>query len=413
MDEKQLIQKQEQLIVEMKAAKEDAASAKSEVESLKKAADTQSTEFKTALENFTKAESAIEKLNKDFAALQLENKGDETKQTLTEAIETVLKSDNFQLGKTHEVKADTTSIVTPITNAQVMPGVNLPRTRALAFMPHFQIRTVQQDKDTIVWIEGEYASNIGYVSEGAGNGTEDTVSAEEKSRKLAKISAKIKVTAEMYEDKSYIAQMLQAEMYNKALLWLDKELLSGAGADAEGSTNKIYGLKTHATEFSAAKAGVATSIEAPTVADLAGAVKLQGAVIDATATSDKGSFNIDLLFINPIDAMKWRHAKDKNNQYLLTQLSDGSLVMGGLRVVESTAIASNTMLGMESNIAELYVKRNFEIKAGQEGNDMSSDQYTIVLFMRGQALVKPINKAGVIYVSDITAALSAIKKPTV
>lgn len=415
MDE-ELLKAQQQLKTEMKAAKDEAAAAKQAVENMKKDNETSTTEIKEAKENLVKATSAIEKLNKDFEALKLDNKGgDKPIQTLEEAIEATLKSDNFTQGKTYEVKASTLDIVTPITNSQVISGVNMPRQRALAFMPHFTMRTVMQDKDTIVWIEGEYASNVGYVSEGKDQTTDDTVKAVEKSRKLVKISAKIKVTAEMYEDKAYIANMLQAEMRSKALLWFDKELYGGEGADADGKTDKVYGLKTHATAFSATKAGVAAKLDSPTMADLASAVKLQGAVIDVTDSTqvDAGGFNVDVLFINPVDAMVWRHTKDANGQYLLIKLSDGSEVMGGLRVVETTAIAANTMLAQESGLSDLYLRRNFEIKVGQEGNDMSKDMYTIVLFMRGQSLVKNINKPGIIYVSDIAAALSALKKATI
>lgn len=414
MDE-ELLKAQEQLKTEMKAAKDEAIAAKQAVENMKKDNETSATELKEAKDNLIKATSAIEKLNKDFEALKLENKGgDKPTQTLEEAIEATLKSANFKQGKTYEVKASTIDIITPVTNSQVIPGVNMPRQRALAFMPHFTMRTVMQDKDTIVWIEGEYASNVGYVSEGKDQTTEDTVKAVEKSRKLAKISAKIKVTAEMYEDKSYIANMLQTEMRSKAMLWFDKELYSGEGADTDDKTDKIYGLKTHATAFNAVKAGIAAKLDSPTVSDLASALKLQGAVIDASdaASVDAGGFNVDLIYINPVDAMTWRHTKDANGQYLLTKLSDGSQVMGGLRVAETTAIAANTMLAQESGLSELYLKRNFEIKVGQEGNDMSKDMYTIVLFMRGQSLVKNVNKPGIIYVSDIAAALSALKKPT-
>lgn len=406
----------EQFKATLETAKAEAKAAKDAVEAMQNKLDTSETEQKVAADKLKTASEAIEKLNKDFEAYKLEDKGGDTpSQTLAQAIEIALKADDFKVGKTIEVKASTADIATPITNSQLIPGVNMPRERALAFMPEFTVRAVQQDKDAIVYVEGQYASNVGYTTEGNAAGTDDIVSAAEKSRGLAKIAAKIKVTAEMYEDKSYIAQMLQTEMRNKAMQWLDEELFKGEGTDADGKKDKIYGLKTHATAFNATKAGVAISVDTPTTTDLAEAIKLQGVVVDAadSAKAKQGGFSIDLLYINPVDAVKWRNSKDKNNQYLLTRLSDGSQIMGGLRVVETKAIPANSMLGIESGLAELWIKRNFELKVGQEGNDFSKDMYTIVLFMRGQSLVKTLDLPGVIYVSDITAALAAITKPTV
>lgn len=405
----------EQFKSKLEAAETKAAEAAQTAQELKAKLEASDAGRKTAAESVKSATDAIEKLNTEFEAFKLGNKGgEEPEQTLADAIETALKSDSFKMGKTIEVKASTSDVVTPFTNAHVLAGVNMPRQRELAFMPHFTLRNVPKDKDVIVYMEGQYASNVDYVSEGSGNGTEDTVNAVEKTRKLAKISAKIKVTTEMFEDKSYVADQLQNEMRRKAMLWFDSELLSGAGNDTT-APNKIYGLKTHATAFSVAKAGVGASIDSPTVSDLAESVKLQGVVQDKTnaAKTDEAGFGIDTLFINPIDAMKWRSSKDKNGQYLLTRLADGSQIMGGLRVVETKAIACGAMMGIESGIAELWMKRNFEIKVGQEGTDLTDDMFTIVLFMRGQTLIKDINKEGVIFVPDVTAALAALAKPTV
>jgi hypothetical protein len=50
-----------------------------------------------------------------------------------------------------------------------------------------------------------------------------------------------------------------------------------------------------------------------------------------------------------------------------------------------------------------------EFKIGQFGtNDVENDNYTAVLFQRGQVLVEDNDKLGVIYVSNVTDALAAI-----
>lgn len=354
------------------------------------------------------ATKAVDELNKMKAAQPVEDveKEQDLKQAL---IETLNKSD-LQLGKVYEVKASTATIITPTYDAHLIPGVNYKRTRSLAFIPNFSTSNLGQDKNRLIYMDGTYSSNVGYVGEKTANSTEDTIAVAEKSRDLAKISAILKVSAELYEDKSYIANELQSLMYSRVALWLDSELYKGTGKDETGYKNKFYGLQTHAIAFDADKAGAAEMTEKATLTDLVQAIKTQGLVIDAENPSDDGGFDINLIFVNPVDAMIWRCTKDTSGQYLITLLSDGSQVMGGVRVVESTAVTAGTILAMESGLAELWIKRNFEIKVGQEDDDLSTDQYTIVLFLRAQSLVKDLNKNGIIYVSDIDTALTAITK---
>lgn len=415
----------------MEAAENEAKQAREQVEALKKSYDEQSEEVKASRDELKKANENIEQLSKSLnelnekmEAVKAQKAANDTEcVSLKQAIDELFASEQFKAdmakhkGKNdrwsanYEIKASTADIVTPITNSQVIPGANFPRLRSLAFIPNFVTGTVGQDKNRIVYVDGKYTSHAGYAGEGTAIGTDDTVSATEKTRQMAKISAKIKLTAEMFEDTDFITSQLQTQMASNAILYLDNQLYSGDGDDSSNQ-NHIWGLKAAATAFDAAKAGVATKIDTPTVADLVGAIKVQGSVIDASSSpSDKGGYNIDTVFINPVDAMLWRHTKDKNGNYVLTSLADGSQVMGGVRIVESQAVKTNSLLAMESGLATLYFKRNMEVKIGQEEDDLSKDQYTMVLFLRAQTQWYENDKAGIIKVDDITTALTAIAKP--
>ena len=400
------------------------------MEALKKSYNEQSEEVKTAREELKQANANIESLSKSLNELnekmealkaQKSASGDEHV-SLKQALADLFASEQFKAdmarykgkndrwSKTYEIKASTTDIVTPITNSQVIPGANMGRLRSLAFIPNFVTGAVGQEKNRIVYSDGKYTYNAGYAGEGVAAGTADTVSATEKTRQMAKISAKMPLTAEMFEDTDFIASQLQNRMASEAMLYLDSQLYNGDGNDSSNQ-NHIWGLKAAATAFDAAKAGVATKIDTPTVADLVGAIKVQGAVIDAASPSNAGGYNIDTVFINPVDAMLWRHTKDKNGNYVLTTLADGSQVMGGVRVVETSAITANSLLAMESGLATLYFKRNMEVKIGQENDDLTKDQYTMVLFLRAQSQWYENDKPGIIKVDDITTALTAITKP--
>lgn len=424
--------KAEELAAEMKSAKKTADEALAKYESLKTQGDATTEELKRMADEVKRANDevksigdALNAMNTKLEAIKSKNDKEEVAVSIKAAIDDLFNSEQFKSdmasnsragsawGKTYELKASTADIVTPVALTQMIPGVQWKRERSLAFIPNTVQASVGQDKNRIAYIEADYTSHVGYVGEGQANGTSDSVSAVEKYRSLAKISAILPVTAEMLEDTDFIASQLETQMAGKAMLFLDKEIYKGDGDD-KTNPNHFYGLLGAATDFSATKSGVATAIETPTAADLVASVKLQGQVIDATDDSygDHGGFNIDVVFINPVDAMKWRHTKAKDGNYVLTTLADGSQVMGGVRVVETKAVEANTLLAMESGIVQLFMKRNMEIKIGQEKDDLSTDRYTIVLFMRAQTLVYDNDKLGIIKVSDIESALTAIAKPT-
>lgn len=416
-----------------------------ELETAKKAAEAAAVEAKTAAEAATKAAAdAASKLETKGAeldaAIKSVNAADETIKArmleldgmkksadflpLNEAIAEVITSDQFKADHTagkhkgasveYELKASTADIITPTVNAQINQNAIFRPTRPLAFFDNMRKAYFQQDKNTLVWLAGAYASNVGYIGEGVAIADGDTVNVEEESRGVAKISAKLKITEEMRGDTSYVSSLLANQMSSKAMLWIDKQLYSGDGVDSDNAKKKhIYGLKTHATVFSATKAGVAASFQTPTLTELTAAVKLQGQMIDTTVAtnSDDPGYNIDLVYLNPIDAEIWRHTKDTTGRYIIQQLADGTQVMNGMRVIETKAIAANTLFAMDSNVATLWVKRNPVLKFGQEQDDFSTDHYTYVMFTRIQLVVEPRDTKGLIYVSDIKAALATLEIP--
>lgn len=416
-----------------------------ELEIAKKAAETAATEAKAAAEAATKAATdAASKLETKGAeldaAIKSVNAADEAIKArmlelggmkkssdflpLNEAIAEVITSEQFKADRTagkhkgasveYELKASTADIITPTVNGQVNQNAVFRPTRPLTFFDNIRKAYFQQDKNTLVWLAGTHASNVGYIGEGAANSESDTVKVIEESRGVAKISSKLKITEEMREDTSYVASLLANQMSSKAMLWVDKELYGGDGVDSDSTKKKhIYGLKTHATAFSATKAGVAASFQAPTLTELASAVKLQGQMIDVAvaANSDDPGYNMDLVYLNPVDAEIWRHTKDATGRYIVQQLADGTQVMNGMRVIETKAIASNTMFAMDSDVVTLWVKRNPVLKFGQEQDDFSTDHYTYVMFTRMQLIVETRDVKGLIYVADIKAALATLEIP--
>ena len=352
----------------------------------------------------------IEAMSKKGWAPTMELK-DAIKEVLEkEEVKSIFTSNKAAGMQTFELKAATSDVTGTIAVTDMKKDINFPRLRALSFLPLLPQGMVGTDKNRIGWIEGTYTSNVGYVGEATAATTADAMTAVEKTRAMAKASAKIKVTKEMTTDYSYIASKLQNKMLTKGLLFLDKEIWSGDGNDSTAA-NHIYGLKGHATAFSATKSGLALLVDKPTVVDVVEAARLQCAVIDAANLTDAGGYTPNVLFINPVTMSKIRLAKGTDGNYLVNRLADGTLTLNGLTIIESNAVAVNELMVMDSSVAEVYFKQNPEIQIGQEATDLTQDQYTIVMFLRAQLVIEGPDKLGLVLVSDIAAAITALTKP--
>ena len=363
-----------------------------------------------------KLDDTINELNGKIEAMS--KKGDAPQMSLKDAIKEVMEKPEvksiFESNKTvgmqtYELKAATSDVTGTIAVTDMKKDINFPRLRALSFLPTLPQGMVGTDKNRIGWIEGTYTSNVGYVGEATAATTADAMTAVEKTRAMAKASAKIKVTKEMTTDYSYIASKLQNKMLTKGLLFLDKEIWSGDGNDSTAA-NHIYGLKGHATAFSATKSGLALLVDKPTVVDVVEAARLQCAVIDAANLTDAGGYVPNVLFINPVTMSKIRLAKGTDGNYLVNRLADGTLTLNGLTIIESNAVGVNELMVMDSSVAEVYFKQNPEIQIGQEATDLTQDQYTIVMFLRAQLVIEGPDKLGLVLVSDISAAITALTK---
>ncbi len=76
-------------------------------------------------------------------------------------------------------------------------------------MPLLPQGMVGTDKNRIGWIEGTYTCNVGYVGEATAVTNADAMTAVEKTRAMAKLSAKISGPLKNTTDYSYIASKLK------------------------------------------------------------------------------------------------------------------------------------------------------------------------------------------------------------
>ena len=329
--------------------------------------------------------------------------------SFTEALEQLYKSEEFQNAKkdgfrkvgTFELKAGTSVITGAVNLTTQNMTVGFAKDRPLAFLPYLNAGVVANDKNRVLWVEGAYTSNAGYVGEGTGPATADTGVAVEKSRAMAKISAKLPLTAEILEDASYVANAFRMKLQDRSMLFTDKEFYTGDGNDSTAA-NHIYGIVGHATAFNATTAGVNLKIEKANIGDLIDSMCLQAKLKEYTPT---------ILWVNPADFMLMKKAKSSTGEYLFVKDVNGNYNISGLRVVESSAVTANTMTVADASVIQAWWKRNPEIKFSQmNGTDFTDDAFTAVLFLRAQCVVEAADKLGIIHVADIGASITAITK---
>ena len=392
------MQKEVKSILEGYAGKEAVDELKSLIE--KQDTSKQVEELKSQLNEL---DIELQKAQKAFAPESKEAK------TLEEGLKNLMASPEFKAakksgfrdGNTFEIKADTGDITGTVNMTRQNLAVKFDPERALAFLPYLNTGTLGQNQNEILWMEGTYTSNVGYVSEGTGQVTGDAGTATEKTRKMSKISAKLLLTAEMLEDASYIASAFRMKMQEKYMLWLDGEVYDGDGSDGVNPQH-IYGIQGHATAFDAATSGSAGTVANANIGDLVDSVLLQ-----ARQAEQNG---INRIWMNPLDFFKLRTAKDKDGSRIFIKDVNGNYTIAGLPITTTSKVTANTMLAADTSKVQLWWKRNPEVKFTQVvGTDMQDDVYRVIMFMRNQLVVEGPDKTALIYVSDIKAAIEAIE----
>lgn len=345
----------------------------------------------------------LQKAQKAFAPESKEAK------TLEEGLKNLMASEEFKAakktgfrdGNTFEIKADTGDITGTVNMTRQNLSVKFDPERALAFLPYLNTGTLGQNQNEILWMEGTYTSNVGYVSEGTGQATGDAGTATQKTRRMSKISAKLLLTAEMLEDANYIASAFRMKMQEKYMLWLDGEVYDGDGSDGVNPQH-IYGIQGHATAFDAATSGSAGTVANANIGDLVDSMLLQ-----ARNAEQNG---INRIWMNPLDFFKLRTTKDKDGNRIFIKDVNGNYTIAGLPITPTSRVAANTMLAADTSKVQLWWKRNPEVKFTQVvGTDLEDDVYRVIMFMRNQLVVEGPDKTALIYVSDIEAAIEAIE----
>lgn len=277
--------------------------------------------------------------------------------------------------------------------------------RRPAFLQRFRTVTESSDKSKFGYTEGSYTGAAGYVGEGTGNGNSDSASASATFMDYAKVQAVLSVNTEVYEDIPDFAAGLVTQMQLAAQKFVDDEAYSGDGL-APAGIQHIKGLLSYAT---AAAFGVGGNMEAYAASVKAANIKNLADSVKSYIDNLDGNYIADVCYMNPVDYFKMSQLKDTSNQPLFTFNAMGTPMLGGLEVVTTAKVTANTMLIMDSMVAEWRTKRAMTLQLGQIlANDVLNDKRSAVLSARYQLLIRNLDKVAVIKVTDIAAAITAI-----
>jgi hypothetical protein len=306
-------------------------------------------------------------------------------------------------GEEIELKADNPLIASNMTGTygltQQISNLRMPPVRPYAFLNNgIRVGSVSQDKNIILWVTGSRTSNVAYIGELAdADSTVDgsTMVAAEKTRALSGIVGRAIITQRSFEDLSQLAQRIESGLLEDMNLDLDNKILNGAGNDST-KPNEIYGVLTN--QVTAFDASLVPSVDKANVADLADAAALQAKLSYHTCNT---------VWMSETLAFKLQRTKDTSGQYIINKLVDGTMMMGGLKVITTELFggATEKMLVGDPAKIQFWVKRALSAEFERVPK---SDSWNLYVYARQQVLVEDEDIKGLIYISNVDTALAAI-----
>ena len=389
MPEITLQEKAEKMQAELKTAVEQANEAKAAAANL-------SAEISKANESIDNLDKSVKELKSENENLrkQLESKDQksfdsELLKTLEDnrkSIDNFVSSENKQYG-TLSFKFTTANITGTSLGIQQDPTVHSDKIAALAFYNRF--RKVERAGNIIEWLEGSDTDNTGYVGEFTAPSTANAYSITGKTRQFAKLASFIEVSQETTDWFNLIYQWARTTGIQRILKKADELIWSGDGNDSTAKTH-VYGIKTQgSTAFAASGA----KYKAATVADV---------ILDAIAQVKKNGFMANTVFVPFSLEAQIRGLKNASGNYLYNQLTG---MLGQVQVIPSADLGASELVVCDDSCVEIAERGQYELElervAGKDG-------YNVWLRKALQVKVPAAEKKGVVYVSNVATAISAI-----
>jgi len=216
----------------------------------------------------------------------------------------------------------------------------------------------------------------------------------EKSAKVEKVTAYIKVSKEALADLPGLQNEIDAELRTEILLVADAALLNG-----DGTTPSLNGILNQDTAYSAgAFAGTIPSANRFDV--------LRTAIAQIVAAN----FMPNYILLHPDDVAAMDLTKSATDgHYVLPPFkSADGLVISGVRILENTGQTTDKFTVGDFTKFNVRVRQGMTVDIGLDGNDFTNNLVTILGEIRLVSYIKA-NHAGAFVSGDFSDAIAALE----
>ncbi len=281
-----------------------------------------------------------------------------------------------------------------------LPDIGQLATRRLSLYDLFPKLNIGESNNNGViryydWDEDTIARAAAAVAEG-GTFQASTAKFKKGAVTLQKIGDSLPVTEEFFEDELMFAAELGLFLETNVNLEIDRQLFAG-----DGTGDQIVGLFSSINAYTLPGAGTITD---PSIYDLIVKVSEQ-------ITSAGGSkYMPDFAVMNIVDINRMKLKKDANNNYVLPPfVSRDGVQVAAITVIESNVITANQMALGDRRFARIYEKGGVVLSKGLVNGQFLDDEMTLKARKRLAFLIRSADKGGFRKVTDIDAALVALK----
>lgn len=243
------------------------------------------------------------------------------------------------------------------------------------------------------WDEATKVRAAAMIAEGQ-DFPESTARFEVYTIKLKKVGDTLPWTDEFEYDDAFLMSELMAFLRTNVNILIDDQMVNG-----DGLANNLKGLDSSVNTYVPAPAGIVDA----SIYDLF--PKLREAIM-----ANQGSkYNVNVAFMNITDINKYKLKKDANNNYIMPPfVDDNGNIIDGVTVIESNAVAANSMYIGDRNYARVYDAGDVGIEFGWINDDFNKGQKRMRLYRRLLFLIREADKGGWLKVDDITAAVATL-----
>ena len=381
-------EKMEDIKKQLETIEQKAAAAEKKAADLTAELESKNNELKTAQDNINNLDASVKSQEAKIA--ELCKKFAEKPQTFANAMRAALEEKKatieefFKKGTgVHTIEFKVASPEGTVYGTTADPNAHAVPVLGNAFILAFRNTTVTGNK--VAWVEASTTKNVGYVAELAAASKSD-VTFVEKTRNLAKIATYMEISSEVEGWFQMLYDFCVAEGQRIIMKYADEQIWKGAGS--ESKPKEVYGIKGAATAFAALG-----NYKNAQIGDV---------ILDAIAQVQKAGYRADVAIVSYGTLAKLRGVKNAQGNYLYNELTG---MFGQLTVYPSDQLTDEELLVADSYCAEIIFAPLYELEFSRQA---STDSWRVDLRRHVQVKLPTAKKAGVIYVADVDAAITAV-----